>query len=186
MMFNLGWWFSHHVLTNNISFAKASKAMPTASIQTDAWVQHSQCPKAIQHAGQVVLALWDHLPANDMYYVWFVWGSSFWEIEWSQICGSTLHSQTMWKCVVFCFSTVLAPVLCVSVCQWLNSWSLPSRLRKIAMQPCDPSSAFFGFMGVTSALVFANLGAAPRQRTISLEHQPYYDMTLSSWTIKEV
>ncbi|CAL1127871.1 unnamed protein product [Cladocopium goreaui] len=28
------------------------------------------------------------------------------------------------------------------------------------MQPCDPSSAFFGFMGVTSALVFANLGAA--------------------------
>ena len=56
----------------------------------------------------------------------------------------------------------------------------------IAMQPCDPSSAFFGFMGVTSALVFANLGAAPCQRTISLEHQPYYDMTLSSWTIKEV
>eukprot|EP00437_Effrenium_voratum_P033919 CAMPEP_0181476236 /NCGR_PEP_ID=MMETSP1110-20121109/41604_1 /TAXON_ID=174948 /ORGANISM="Symbiodinium sp., Strain CCMP421" /LENGTH=318 /DNA_ID=CAMNT_0023601515 /DNA_START=76 /DNA_END=1032 /DNA_ORIENTATION=+ len=29
-----------------------------------------------------------------------------------------------------------------------------------AMQVCDPSSAFFGFMGVTSALVFANLGAA--------------------------
>merc|ERR1739842_281427 len=28
------------------------------------------------------------------------------------------------------------------------------------MQPCDPSSAFFGFMGVTSAIVFANLGAA--------------------------
>merc|ERR1712242_323168 len=27
-------------------------------------------------------------------------------------------------------------------------------------QPCDPSSAFFGFMGVTSAIVFANLGAA--------------------------
>eukprot|EP00397_Hematodinium_sp_SG-2012_P040727 GEMP01044681.1.p1 GENE.GEMP01044681.1~~GEMP01044681.1.p1 ORF type:complete len:196 (+),score=32.67 GEMP01044681.1:61-588(+) len=25
---------------------------------------------------------------------------------------------------------------------------------------CDPSSAFFGFMGVTSAVVFANLGAA--------------------------
>merc|ERR1719161_3135291 len=25
---------------------------------------------------------------------------------------------------------------------------------------CDPSSAFFGFMGVTSAIVFANLGAA--------------------------
>merc|ERR1712084_58408 len=28
------------------------------------------------------------------------------------------------------------------------------------MQLCDPSSAFFGFMGVTSAVVFANLGAA--------------------------
>ncbi|CAE7656627.1 VAP [Symbiodinium sp. CCMP2592] len=28
------------------------------------------------------------------------------------------------------------------------------------MQPCDPSSAFFGFMRVSSALVFANLGAA--------------------------
>merc|ERR1712110_537752 len=27
-------------------------------------------------------------------------------------------------------------------------------------QACDPSSAFFGFMGVTSAIVFANLGAA--------------------------
>merc|ERR1712164_164627 len=25
---------------------------------------------------------------------------------------------------------------------------------------CDPSSTFFGFMGVTSAVVFANLGAA--------------------------
>lgn len=25
---------------------------------------------------------------------------------------------------------------------------------------CDPSSSFFGFMGVTSAIVFANLGAA--------------------------
>jgi len=29
-----------------------------------------------------------------------------------------------------------------------------------AMAPCDPSSAFFGFMGITSAVVFANLGAA--------------------------
>ncbi|CAE8591356.1 unnamed protein product, partial [Polarella glacialis] len=28
------------------------------------------------------------------------------------------------------------------------------------MQKCDPSSAFFGFMGVTSAIVFANMGAA--------------------------
>ena len=26
--------------------------------------------------------------------------------------------------------------------------------------PCDPSSVFFGFMGITSAVVFANLGAA--------------------------
>merc|ERR1712141_777014 len=30
----------------------------------------------------------------------------------------------------------------------------------LAMPACDPSSAFFGFMGVTSAIVFANLGAA--------------------------
>merc|ERR1712107_879967 len=30
----------------------------------------------------------------------------------------------------------------------------------LSMQACDPSSAFFGFMGVTSAIVFANLGAA--------------------------
>ncbi|CAE8656686.1 unnamed protein product [Polarella glacialis] len=30
----------------------------------------------------------------------------------------------------------------------------------LAMQPCDPSSTFFGFMGVTSAIVFANMGAA--------------------------
>jgi len=30
----------------------------------------------------------------------------------------------------------------------------------MAMDKCDPSSAFFGFMGVTSAIVFANLGAA--------------------------
>merc|ERR1712149_102229 len=30
----------------------------------------------------------------------------------------------------------------------------------MAQQTCDPSSSFFGFMGVTSAIVFANLGAA--------------------------
>merc|ERR1719223_63917 len=30
----------------------------------------------------------------------------------------------------------------------------------MAPSPCDPSSAFFGFMGITSAVVFANLGAA--------------------------
>lgn len=28
------------------------------------------------------------------------------------------------------------------------------------LETCQPSSAFFGFMGVTSAIVFANLGAA--------------------------
>merc|ERR1712070_1368800 len=28
------------------------------------------------------------------------------------------------------------------------------------MTVCDPSSVFFGFMGITSAVVFANLGAA--------------------------
>merc|ERR1712056_11557 len=36
-----------------------------------------------------------------------------------------------------------------------------SLIRRLSrMQLCDPSSAFFGFMGVTSAIVFANLGAA--------------------------
>lgn len=48
------------------------------------------------------------------------------------------------------------------VFQSASDW-IPDRCPH-AMQPCDPSSAFFGFMGVTSALVFANLGAAP-QRT---------------------
>ena len=28
------------------------------------------------------------------------------------------------------------------------------------MEQCDPSAAFFGFMGITSAIVFANFGAA--------------------------
>lgn len=52
--------------------------------------------------------------------------------------------------------------------------SAPSSFQQLpAMQPCDPSSAFFGFMGVTSALVFANLGAAtgrghPQMRAIAL------------------
>eukprot|EP00927_Polykrikos_kofoidii_P040714 TRINITY_DN3475_c0_g1_i1.p1 TRINITY_DN3475_c0_g1~~TRINITY_DN3475_c0_g1_i1.p1 ORF type:complete len:171 (+),score=22.21 TRINITY_DN3475_c0_g1_i1:85-597(+) len=30
----------------------------------------------------------------------------------------------------------------------------------MALEKCAPSSAFFGFMGITSAVVFANLGAA--------------------------
>jgi len=38
--------------------------------------------------------------------------------------------------------------------------SLYAASTLFARQPCDPSSAFFGFMGVTSAIVFANLGAA--------------------------
>merc|ERR1711912_169592 len=38
--------------------------------------------------------------------------------------------------------------------------ALYSASTMFAAQPCDPSSAFFGFMGVTSAIVFANLGAA--------------------------
>merc|ERR1711920_187682 len=40
----------------------------------------------------------------------------------------------------------------------IGASSLYRRFPK--MQPCDPSSSFFGFMGVTSAIVFANLGAA--------------------------
>ena len=35
-----------------------------------------------------------------------------------------------------------------------------STLLDTTMQTCVPSSAFFGFMGVTSAIVFANLGSA--------------------------
>merc|ERR1712119_258805 len=38
--------------------------------------------------------------------------------------------------------------------------SLYAASTMLAKEPCDPSSAFFGFMGVTSAIVFANLGAA--------------------------
>merc|ERR1712071_717866 len=30
----------------------------------------------------------------------------------------------------------------------------------LAAETCDPSAAFFGFMGITSAVVFADLGAA--------------------------
>merc|ERR1711982_157454 len=38
--------------------------------------------------------------------------------------------------------------------------SLYAASTLLAKAVCDPSSAFFGFMGVTSAIVFANLGAA--------------------------
>merc|ERR1712166_10537 len=38
---------------------------------------------------------------------------------------------------------------------------LPSSLATMTtMAVCDPSSAFFGFMGLSSAIIFANLGAA--------------------------
>merc|ERR1712048_1516154 len=33
-------------------------------------------------------------------------------------------------------------------------------LPSILLETCDPAAAFFGFMGLTSAVVFANLGAA--------------------------
>ena len=36
----------------------------------------------------------------------------------------------------------------------------PAFYTTLIMAPCDPSSAFFGFMSVTSAIFFANLGAA--------------------------
>ena len=35
-----------------------------------------------------------------------------------------------------------------------------STLLESTMAVCDPSSAFFGFMGLSSAIIFANLGAA--------------------------
>ena len=35
-----------------------------------------------------------------------------------------------------------------------------STLLETTMQTCTPNSAFFGFMGVTAAIVFANLGSA--------------------------
>merc|ERR1711998_115579 len=38
---------------------------------------------------------------------------------------------------------------------------VPSLARPFAtMATCDPSSSFFGFMGLSSAIIFANLGAA--------------------------
>merc|ERR1712025_607083 len=39
-------------------------------------------------------------------------------------------------------------------------WLFFSSILLHKMAPCDPSSVFFGFMGITSAVVFANLGAA--------------------------
>merc|ERR1711866_22787 len=33
-------------------------------------------------------------------------------------------------------------------------------MGSVEMETCPPSAPFFGFMGVTSALVFANIGAA--------------------------
>merc|ERR1711979_104790 len=41
-----------------------------------------------------------------------------------------------------------------------SNMALYAASTMLAKQACDPSSAFFGFMGVTSAIVFANLGAA--------------------------
>merc|ERR1711935_608234 len=41
-----------------------------------------------------------------------------------------------------------------------STMSLYAASTGMAPPVCDPSSAFFGFMGVTSAIVFANLGAA--------------------------
>jgi len=35
-----------------------------------------------------------------------------------------------------------------------------STLLEKTMATCDPSSAFFGFMGLSSAIIFANMGAA--------------------------
>merc|ERR1711979_74575 len=41
-----------------------------------------------------------------------------------------------------------------------SNMALYAASTMLAKEACDPSSAFFGFMGVTSAIVFANLGAA--------------------------
>merc|ERR1711879_484301 len=41
-----------------------------------------------------------------------------------------------------------------------TAMSVFSASTLMAKESCDPSSAFFGFMGVTSSIVFANLGAA--------------------------
>merc|ERR1711985_216651 len=40
------------------------------------------------------------------------------------------------------------------------SCAMPLFAASSILAACDPSSSFFGFMGVTSAIVFANLGAA--------------------------
>merc|ERR1711874_364636 len=41
-----------------------------------------------------------------------------------------------------------------------NTMSLYAASTLLAKAVCDPSSAFFGFMGLSSAIIFANLGAA--------------------------
>merc|ERR1712184_116630 len=58
-----------------------------------------------------------------------------------------LRSVPLWPC------SLAFPITC-------RNMSLYTASTLLARQPCDPSSAFFGFMGVTSAIVFANLGAA--------------------------
>lgn len=169
---SIGWWF--HIMSSLWHAFARIKAMPTACIQTDAWVQHSQCPKAIQHAGQ--LDCFFGLPSSQQYVssctVWCVGSRTETSAKsMPQICSARLHSQT---------STVLGSVLCVSVGQWLNSWSLPSRhaavrsiLRLFRLYGSYISSGFCQSRSCTST-------------NISLENQPCNDMTLSSWKIKEV
>merc|ERR1711990_373557 len=41
-----------------------------------------------------------------------------------------------------------------------EAMALYSAATLLEMSVCDPSSAFFGFMGLSSAIIFANLGAA--------------------------
>merc|ERR1711990_337740 len=41
-----------------------------------------------------------------------------------------------------------------------EAMALYSAATLLEMSVCDPSSAFFGFMGLSSAISFANLGAA--------------------------
>merc|ERR1712019_283511 len=42
----------------------------------------------------------------------------------------------------------------------LSAMALYAASTLLEKAACDPSSAFFGFMGLSSAIIFANLGAA--------------------------
>jgi V-type H+-transporting ATPase 16kDa proteolipid subunit len=65
-------------------------------------------------------------------------------------CNNTCESQFE--------SPLYFPIYSVLVFSLMLEYTSATLLQ--AMQTCTPNSAFFGFMGVTAAIVFANLGSA--------------------------